>query len=234
MKKGFFCGFSLSQRLVYVHVIPLTWSFRDQSCEWAHTLWPKYLFFLRLKLSLCDSGWLFVLAVVMHNKLRPNTQVDLSLVSLFLSSPVSHRKELWSRGQELLAVKLALEEWWHLLEGAEQPFCICTDHKNLTYLRTAKKLNARQARWSLFFTRFNVSISYCPGSLNVKPDTLSSQFTSDTKPLEVPTILPASCKIGNITWEVEEAIRQALEANPTQLQARWTSVTSQQPSVTNF
>lgn len=40
--------------------------------------------------------------------------------------------------RELLAVKLALEEWRHLLEGTEQPFVVWTDHKNLTYLRNAK------------------------------------------------------------------------------------------------
>ena len=33
--------------------------------------------------------------------------------------------------RELLAVKLALEEWRHWFEGAEQPFVVWTDHKNL-------------------------------------------------------------------------------------------------------
>lgn len=50
---------------------------------------------------------------------------------------------------ELLAVKLALEEWRHWLE--EGPFLVWTEHKNLEYLRSAKCLNPRQARWSLFF-----------------------------------------------------------------------------------
>lgn len=40
---------------------------------------------------------------------------------------------------ELLAIKLALEEWYHWLEGALYP----TDHK---YLWTAKRLNPPQAR----------------------------------------------------------------------------------------
>lgn len=47
-----------------------------------------------------------------------------------------------------------------LTKGAEHPFVIWTDHNNLTYLRTAKRLNAHQARWSLFHARFNVSVSY--------------------------------------------------------------------------
>ncbi|KAK3523783.1 hypothetical protein QTP70_010051 [Hemibagrus guttatus] len=54
--------------------------------------------------------------------------------------------------RELLAVKLALEEWRHWLEGAKHPFTVLTDHKNLEYLRAAKRLNPRQARWALFFT----------------------------------------------------------------------------------
>ncbi|KAF7656700.1 hypothetical protein LDENG_00037160 [Lucifuga dentata] len=74
---------------------------------------------------------------------------------------------------ELLAVKLALEEWRHWLEGTKTPFMIWTDHKNLEYICTAKRLNSRQASWSLFFTRFNFILSYHPGSHNIKPDTLS-------------------------------------------------------------
>ncbi len=76
--------------------------------------------------------------------------------------------------RELLAIKLALEEWRHWLEGAQQPFVVLTDHKNLEYLRDAKRLNPRQERWALFFTRINFSISYRPGSRNLKADALIS------------------------------------------------------------
>ncbi|KAK3550994.1 hypothetical protein QTP70_011447 [Hemibagrus guttatus] len=62
--------------------------------------------------------------------------------------------------RELLAIKLALEEWRPWLEGAKHPFMVLTDHKNLEYLWAAKRLNPRQARWALFFTRFNFTISY--------------------------------------------------------------------------
>lgn len=48
--------------------------------------------------------------------------------------------------RELLAMKLALEEGQHWLEGATYPFSVLTDHKNLEYLRSAKCLNPRQAR----------------------------------------------------------------------------------------
>ena len=61
---------------------------------------------------------------------------------------------------ELLMVKMALEERRHWLEGAEHPFIMWTDHKNLEYLCTAKLLNSRQAIWALLFTWFNFSLSY--------------------------------------------------------------------------
>ena len=75
--------------------------------------------------------------------------------------------------RELLAVKLALEEWRHWLEGARHPFTVLTDHKNLEYIWEARRLNPRQARWALFFTRFDFSLSYRPGSKNVQADALS-------------------------------------------------------------
>ncbi len=73
-------------------------------------------------------------------------------------SPAERNYDIGNR--ELLAIKLALEEWRHWLEGAAHPFLVLTDHKNLQYLREAKRLNPRQARWALFFTRFQFKISY--------------------------------------------------------------------------
>lgn len=60
--------------------------------------------------------------------------------------------------RELFAMKLALEEWRHWLEGTQQPFFVWTDHKNLKYIRTGKRLNPGQARWSLFFNHFKFSL----------------------------------------------------------------------------
>lgn len=75
--------------------------------------------------------------------------------------------------RELLVIKLALEEWRQWLEGNIQPFVVWIDLKNVAYLQTAKHLNAQQARWTLFFTCLHFSITYRPGSRNVKPDMLS-------------------------------------------------------------
>nr|XP_055035543.1 C-type mannose receptor 2-like [Misgurnus anguillicaudatus] len=59
---------------------------------------------------------------------------------------------------ELLAIKLALDEWRHWLEGANHQFGVITVHRNLKYLCKAKRLNLGQDRWALFFTRFNFMV----------------------------------------------------------------------------
>ncbi|KAK3533899.1 hypothetical protein QTP70_034891 [Hemibagrus guttatus] len=92
--------------------------------------------------------------------------------------------------RELLAVKLTLDEWRHWLEGARHPFLVLTDHKNLEYLRAAKRLNPRQAHWALFFTRFDFTISYRPGSKNTKADALSQRFIPEENTEDPETILP--------------------------------------------
>ncbi len=70
-------------------------------------------------------------------------------------------------------MKTAIEEWRHLLEGAAHPFQVITDHKNLEYIKSTKCLNPHQARWALFFTRFQFTVTYRPGSNNCKADALS-------------------------------------------------------------
>jgi hypothetical protein len=77
--------------------------------------------------------------------------------------------------KEMLAVMRSLEEWRHFLKGARHKVKIWTDHKNLKYFMTAKKLNRRQARWSLYLSRFDFVMHHRPGKSMGKCDTLSRQ-----------------------------------------------------------
>lgn len=115
--------------------------------------------------------------------------------------------------RELLAVVLALQEWRHWLEGAEHPFLIWTDHKNLTYLRTAKRLNSRQARWALFLGRFNYVLTYRPGSRNIKPDSLSRVFAPEGE-TNKETIIPATCIVVAARWKIEHVVRESQRTHP--------------------
>jgi len=75
--------------------------------------------------------------------------------------------------KEMLAIICTLKEWRHFLEGAIHLVEIWTDHKNLKYFMTAKKLNRHQAHWSLHLARFDFLLHHCPGHTMGKPDTLS-------------------------------------------------------------
>src|SRR5258707_4554077 len=75
--------------------------------------------------------------------------------------------------KEMLAIMRALEEWRHFLEGSDQKFEIHTDHKNLSYFQEAHKLNCRQARWSLYLSRFDFILTHKPGRQMGRPDALS-------------------------------------------------------------
>ena len=80
----------------------------------------------------------------------------------------------------MLAIIRALEEWRHFVEGAEHQCEIWTDHKNLEYFMTAKKLNRRQARWSLFLAQFDFVLHHRPGTSMGKSDALSRRADHGT------------------------------------------------------
>ncbi|CAJ0933921.1 unnamed protein product [Ranitomeya imitator] len=121
-------------------------------------------------------------------------------------SPAERNYDVGNR--ELLAMKWAFEEWRHWLEGAKHRVVVLTDHKNLTYLESAKRLNPRQARWSLFFARFDFVISYLPGSKNVKADALSRSFVPDSPGLSEPAGI---LKEGVIVSAISPDLRRVLQ-----------------------
>jgi hypothetical protein len=105
------------------------------------------------------------------------TQLDMNSARhpcAFISktfSPAECNYEIYDR--ELLAIIRALEEWRHYIQGSRHTTIILSDHKNLTYYRDARKLNRRQARWSLYLTEFDVKLVHTAGPKMVQSDALS-------------------------------------------------------------
>jgi hypothetical protein len=77
--------------------------------------------------------------------------------------------------KEMLGIIRVLEAWRHYLEGAKHEVEIWTDHQNLWYFMSAKKLNHHQAYWALFLSCFNFHPIHKPRSLMKKADTLSQR-----------------------------------------------------------
>ncbi len=114
----------------------------------------------------------------------------------------SHRLSPAERNYDIEQSSLPWRNSVQWLEGSGVPFIIWIDHKNLEYIKSAKRLNSRQARWALFFGRFDFSICYRPGSKNIKPDALSRIFDHSDRPSFSEPIVPQRIFVSAVTWEV--------------------------------
>ena len=83
--------------------------------------------------------------------------------------------------KELLAIIHALEQWQADLECTDDPIKIFTDHKNLEYFQTSRKLNKRQHRWMDILSDYNFNIVYREGKKNAKADALTRR--AESKPI---------------------------------------------------
>jgi hypothetical protein len=117
-----------------------------------------------------DSSGIATGAVLSQQQVDNNAWHPVAFLSKALN-PVEQNYEI--HNTEMLAIIRGLEEWRHYLEGTRHPVEIWTDHKNLEYFRVAQKLNHRQARWSLYLSRFDSTLHHKPGRSMGKPDALS-------------------------------------------------------------
>ncbi len=98
------------------------------------------------------------------------------------STPTEQRYDIYER--EFLAVIKALENWRAYLIWTKTPFIIETDHKNLTFWKSPKKLNGRTARWHKQLQDYDFRIVHIAGKINTPADALSrlpgSEVTEDS------------------------------------------------------
>ena len=74
--------------------------------------------------------------------------------------------------KEMLAIIHALKAWNSELRSVGQ-FRVVTDHKNLEYFMSVKRLSERQMRWRDMLSQFDFTIEYRPGTQNQAADALS-------------------------------------------------------------
>jgi len=95
--------------------------------------------------------------------------------------------------------------------GSSFPVTVRSDHKNLTYFRTAQKLNRRQARWSLYLSEFDLNLIHIPGTQMVQSDALSrrADLAPDTDDdNDDRTLLPDSLFVNMINTKLNDLIRK--------------------------
>ena len=117
----------------------------------------------------CDASD-FATGAVLSQKGKDDLLHPVAFLSKSLND-AERNYEIYDK--ELLAIVRALDEWRHYLEGAAYKLDIVSDHRNLLYFAEARRITRRQARWSLFLSRFNFEIRHKAGKLLGKPDALS-------------------------------------------------------------
>src|SRR5258706_7086251 len=71
---------------------------------------------------------------------------EIQLVAFYSHTLQSTKQNYDMHDKELLAIYEAFKSWCHYLEGLAKTIDIVTDHKNLEYFTTTKKLTRWQAR----------------------------------------------------------------------------------------
>src|SRR5258708_28501097 len=120
------------------------------------------------------------------------TTLDLEIHPIAFHSRSLHDAErnYDTHDKELLAVFDCYKAWRHYLEGSGHPIDTVTDHKNLEYFTSTKKLTHQQAQWSEYLSQFNLRIHFCPGRLGTKPDALTHRL--DVHPRSRPDTTPTN------------------------------------------
>src|SRR5258708_1737796 len=101
---------------------------------------------------------------------------EIRLVAFFSHSLQGAEKNYNTHDKELLAICEVFKNWQHFLEGSAKVIDTVTDHKNLEYFMSSKKLSHHQARWAKFLGQFNMKVQFRPGRLGSKPDALTCRW----------------------------------------------------------
>jgi RNase H-like domain found in reverse transcriptase/Reverse transcriptase (RNA-dependent DNA polymerase)/Integrase zinc binding domain len=110
---------------------------------------------------------------------------------------------------ELLGIIQVLKEWRHYIQGSGHTTIVYSDHKNLTYFRTAQKLNDQQARWLLYLSGFDLKLIHLPGTKMVQSDALSrwpDYGTGKWMEEEDKVVLPDNLFINLLDTELQERL----------------------------
>ncbi|KAI0998278.1 hypothetical protein K3495_g9919 [Podosphaera aphanis] len=106
--------------------------------------------------------------------------------------------------KELLAIIRCLHEWRSELLGVANPFLILTDHQNLKYFMTSKRLSERQVRWSQLLSQYSFKLTFRAGKLAGRPDALSRRPQDIPNSMEDPQVKEKEFQLIQEDWVGDE------------------------------
>jgi hypothetical protein len=102
--------------------------------------------------------------------------------------------------KELLAIMSCLRAWDAELRGVESPFTVLSDHKNLRYFMTTKRLTERQVRWAQELAKYSFSLTFREGRLSGRPDALSRREQDLPKGVDDPRLAGRDLQLLQDKW----------------------------------
>ncbi len=157
---------------------PQQWAFdtlRNQMCAKPILQQPdfKKVFYLQTDASVYGVGAVLSQEGGTPILSSPNSKPQRHPIAYYSNTftPMEQNYDIYER--EFLGVIKALEHWCPYLIWTEQPFIIETDHENLTYWKSPKKLMGRTARWHEKLQDYNFKILHISGKTNTPADVLS-------------------------------------------------------------
>ena len=142
----------------------------------------KVIFITRLVLAAPDSDKKFrveadALNYTTGGVLSMKYSDELWRLVIFIFKSLSNTKRNYEiHDKKMLAVVRCLEAQRYFLERMTMKFEIWTDHKNFEYFIKVQKLNRKQARQTLYLSRFNFTLKHVTGSKIGKADSLSKRL----------------------------------------------------------
>lgn len=99
------------------------------------------LFFILLTLT-NRSSWKWIASDTVGAVLGQRFSDGKIHPCVFFSRSLTAAEHNYDVGEwEMLAIKMALEEWRDSIEGAKGSFRVWTDHRNLEYINTVRRIN---------------------------------------------------------------------------------------------
>lgn len=103
----------------------------------------------------------------------------------------------------------AFEEWRAWLVGTNTPVAVFSDHANLRYFMTSKKLTPQQVRWASYLSSFYFSILHTPGKQNpADPASRRPDYApnSDTESSLITLLTPTQLKEGFTVMSLSSSV----------------------------
>jgi hypothetical protein len=113
------------------------------------------------------------------NPQKPTKKPKLHPVMYYLATFTATERGYNIYKRELLAIIKVITHWRPYLIWTEEPFTICTDHANLLYWKSPRKLNRRTVRWHAELQDYHFILEHIPGKTHTAADALSRPSGAD-------------------------------------------------------